>query len=77
MSIGFTEVLLILVVILIIFGAKRIPEIAKALGRASHEYKKAKEEIKKESDEFLNTVEKHAAAEDESKNEKNNTKKDE
>jgi sec-independent protein translocase protein TatA len=38
MSIGFTEILVILAVILLLFGAKRIPEIAKALGRASHEF---------------------------------------
>jgi sec-independent protein translocase protein TatA len=41
MSIGFTEILVILIVILLLFGAKRIPEIAKALGRAAHEFKKA------------------------------------
>ena len=39
MSIGFTEILLILVVILILFGSKRIPELAKALGKASFEFK--------------------------------------
>ncbi|MDR1942122.1 MAG: twin-arginine translocase TatA/TatE family subunit [Endomicrobium sp.] len=64
MSIGFTEILLIVVVILILFGARRIPEIAKALGRASHEFKKAKEDIKKESQEFLEAVEERASSED-------------
>lgn len=49
MSLGFTEITLILVVILLLFGGKRIPELAKALGRASYEYKKAKEIIKKEA----------------------------
>lgn len=49
MSIGFTEVLLILVVIVLLFGPKRIPELAKALGRASFEYKKAKDILKKEA----------------------------
>lgn len=58
MSIGFTEILLILVVVLILFGSKRIPEVARALGRASEEFKKAKEEIKKESEDLLETVEK-------------------
>ncbi|MDR3112169.1 MAG: twin-arginine translocase TatA/TatE family subunit [Elusimicrobiota bacterium] len=62
MSIGFTEVLLILVVILLLFGAKRIPEIAKAIGRAAFEYKKAKETIKKESEELMKTVEDNAEA---------------
>lgn len=49
MSIGFTEVLLILFVIVLLFGPKRIPELAKALGRASFEYKKAKDILKKEA----------------------------
>lgn len=49
MSLGITEILLILVVILLLFGGKRIPEIARALGRASYEYKKAKNILKEEA----------------------------
>jgi len=64
MSIGFTEILVIVVVILILFGAKRIPEIAKALGRAQHEFKKAKEDIKKESQELLDAAETDAKQKD-------------
>ena len=56
MPIGFTEVLLILVVVLLLFGGKRIPELAKAFGRASFEYKKAKEILKKEAQEFSDAV---------------------
>ena len=41
MSLGFTEILLIALFILIVFGAKRIPELARAMGRASYEFKKA------------------------------------
>ena len=54
MSIGFTEILLIFIAILLLFGAKRIPELVKAIARASHEYKKAKEMIKKEAEELTN-----------------------
>ena len=39
MSIGIQEITLILIVILLLFGAKRIPELAKAFGRASYEFK--------------------------------------
>ena len=46
MSLGITEILLIVVVIILLFGGKRIPEIARALGRASYEYKKAKNILK-------------------------------
>ena len=37
MSLGLTEMALILVVVLVLFGGKRIPELAKALGRAQYE----------------------------------------
>lgn len=40
MSLGLSEIVLILIVVLILFGGKRIPELAKALGRAQYEYKK-------------------------------------
>lgn len=52
MSIGIQEITLILIVMLLLFGSKRIPELAKALGRASYEFKKAKETIKKEAEEL-------------------------
>ena len=57
MSLGITEITLILVVILLLFGGKRIPELARALGKASYEYKKAKELIKKEADEIKGAIE--------------------
>jgi len=64
MSLGFTEIILIVLFILIIFGAKRIPELAKALGRASYEFKKAKNELTEESREFVDAAEKAAEKED-------------
>lgn len=57
MSLGITEITLILVVILLLFGGKRIPELARALGKASYEYKKAKELIKKEADVIKESIE--------------------
>lgn len=57
MSLGITEITLILVVILLLFGGKRIPELARALGKATYEYKKAKDMIKKEADEIKDSVE--------------------
>ena len=56
MSIGFQEIALILIVILLLFGGKRIPELARAFGRASYEFKKAKETIKKEAEEIADEV---------------------
>lgn len=40
-NIGFPELLVVLAVILLLFGAKRLPEIGKALGDGIREFKKA------------------------------------
>jgi len=46
MNIGWQEILLILFIVLILFGAKRIPDLAKSLGRGVKEFKKGlKDEI--------------------------------
>ena len=66
MSLGFTEIILIALFILIVFGAKRIPELARALGRASYEFKKAKESLNSVSREL--TAAKGNATESEEKN---------
>lgn len=63
MSIGLSELILILVVVLLLFGGKRIPELAKALGKASYEYKKAKETLENEAKDFKDAIEKSAEQE--------------
>jgi sec-independent protein translocase protein TatA len=45
-GLGGTEILLILFVILLLFGAKRIPELARGMGRGIREFKDATKEIK-------------------------------
>jgi sec-independent protein translocase protein TatA len=40
-----TELLVVMVVILVLFGAKRIPEFAKGLGKGINEFKKASREV--------------------------------
>ena len=47
-GLGGWEILLILLVLLIFFGAKKIPELAKGLGKAIKEFKNATNEIKEE-----------------------------
>jgi sec-independent protein translocase protein TatA len=44
---GATEIIIIIVVIALLFGAKRIPEIAKGIGKGIHDFKK---EIKSTKD---------------------------
>ncbi len=38
-NIGFREILIILLIVLVLFGAKRIPELARSLGRGVNEFK--------------------------------------
>lgn len=45
-SIGISELLIILVVALIVIGPKRLPEVAKTLGKGLAEFKRAMEDIR-------------------------------
>ena len=45
-GIGFQEMLIILVVVLIFFGPKRLPDLAKSLGKGIAEFKKASDEVR-------------------------------
>jgi sec-independent protein translocase protein TatA len=48
MGIGFTELIVVLVIILILFGPGKLPEIGKALGRGIREFKDAQNDVKKQ-----------------------------
>jgi len=43
-DIGFPELLVILLIALVLFGAGKLPEIGRALGRSIHEFKKGMKE---------------------------------
>jgi sec-independent protein translocase protein TatA len=45
---GPTEWVLILVIVLVLFGAKKLPELARSLGQSMNEFKKAREEFDKQ-----------------------------
>lgn len=45
-GIGFPELLLIMAIALIVLGPKRLPDLARALGRGFSEFKRATEELK-------------------------------
>lgn len=47
---GGTEIILVILVILLLFGAKRIPELARGIGQGIQEFRKASDDIKKEID---------------------------
>ena len=40
-GLGFNELVLIFIVVFFLFGAKKIPELAKGLGKGMNEFKKA------------------------------------
>lgn len=50
-GIGFPELLLILALALIVIGPKRLPDIARALGRGFNEFRRATDELKSSFDE--------------------------
>jgi len=59
-GIGMQELLLILVIALIVLGPKKLPDVAKALGKALNEFKRATSDLKEslDVDQSLNTVKK-------------------
>ena len=44
-NLGFSEIMLILVVVLLVFGAKRLPEIGSSMGKGIREFKKSMREV--------------------------------
>ena len=48
LMIGGTEIIIILIVVLVMFGAKKVPSLMKDVGKGLNEINKTKEEIKKE-----------------------------
>lgn len=59
--IGFPEMLVILVVALIIFGPRKLPELGRSLGRSINEFKRASNELRSTLDEEIRAEERKAA----------------
>lgn len=58
LNIGTQEMILIVIVILLLFGGKKLPELARGLGRGIREFKDASEDIKREISDQINNFEK-------------------
>ena len=58
LNIGGQEMMFILIVVLVLFGGKKLPEIARGLGRGIREFKDASEDIKREISDQINNFEK-------------------
>ncbi len=57
MSLGPWEIAVVILVIIILFGGKKLPELARGLGLGLREFKKAKQEIKDEVKNVTDEVE--------------------
>jgi sec-independent protein translocase protein TatA len=57
-NLGFQEILLIAVVVLVLFGGRKIPEFMKGLGKGIREFNDAKNNVKKELEEGMNEKDK-------------------
>lgn len=50
---GFNEILIILLIVLLLFGGKKIPELMRGLGKGIREFNDAKTNVKKEIEEGI------------------------
>ena len=55
-NIGGSELFLILLVILVFFGAKKLPELAKGLGQGIREFRKAAKDVQDEVEKEVKKV---------------------
>jgi len=53
-NLGATEIILILAVVLLMFGGKKIPELMRGLGNGIREFNDAKNNVKKEIEKGMN-----------------------
>ena len=49
---GMGELIVILIIILVLFGSKKLPELAKSIGKSIDEFKKARSAVKNEIDDI-------------------------
>ncbi len=66
-GLGTSELLLILLAILLLFGAKRLPELARSLGKGIQEFKKAAKETQDELNKSLDDKKSPAEGKEEKK----------
>jgi TatA/E family protein of Tat protein translocase len=61
-SIGMTELIIILVIALIVFGPRKLPELGKSLGRSLNEFKKASNDLQNTLEQEIRLEEQKEAA---------------
>jgi len=68
--IGGMEIIVILIIVILLFGAKKLPELAKALGHGLREFKKATKEFESAKDGEYDDVESKSKSKSKSEKEK-------
>ena len=58
-SIGGTEILVIMVIALLVFGPRKLPELGKSLGRGLSEFKRASNDLKRSLEDELSLEERN------------------
>ncbi|MEP7374897.1 MAG: twin-arginine translocase TatA/TatE family subunit [Chitinophagaceae bacterium] len=53
---GTNEIIIILIIVLLMFGGRKIPELMKGLGKGVREFNDAKSNVKKEIEESANDI---------------------
>jgi sec-independent protein translocase protein TatA len=53
---GTQEIIIILVIVLLLFGGRKIPELMRGLGRGVREFNDAKNNVRKEMEDSVNSV---------------------
>ncbi|RPE14148.1 twin-arginine translocase TatA/TatE family subunit [Chitinophaga lutea] len=56
-ELGMTELILIALVVLLLFGGKKIPELMRGLGKGIREFKDAKDNVRREMEEGMKETE--------------------
>ena len=69
-SIGMPELIIILVIALIIFGPRKLPELGKSLGRSLNEFKRASQDLQNSLEQEIKLEEQKEAKEKAEKAEK-------
>jgi len=68
LGLGTTELIIVLFIVFLIFGAKRLPEIGSGLGKAIKEFKRSSKEIKADTREQREDIQSSAEKAKENKN---------
>ncbi len=54
---GFNELLVVFLIILLVFGGAKLPELARSIGKAMKEFKKGMQELEEEKEKILSEEE--------------------